>query len=102
MQATLPDAHPAALHLHDASCLNGMSAQGHAGIVHLTAAICCTSYHSAAAVGGELGTAVVFMHELAPPTAKTKGGCIVFMSVNAGIVFGILVAMIVNAAVPPG
>ncbi|WIA20600.1 hypothetical protein OEZ85_004984 [Tetradesmus obliquus] len=53
------------------------------------------------AVGGELGTAVVFMHELAPPTAKTKGGCIVFMSVNAGIVFGILVAMIVNAAVPP-
>jgi hypothetical protein len=56
----------------------------------------------AAAVGGELGTAVVFMHELAPATAKTKGGCVVFMSVNAGIVFGILVAVIVNAAVPPG
>lgn len=29
-------------------------------------------------------------------------GCIAFISVNAGLAFGILVAMIVNAAVPPG
>lgn len=36
------------------------------------------------AVGGELGTAVVFMHELAPQQHKSKGGSIVFLGVTAG------------------
>lgn len=52
------------------------------------------------AVGGELGTAVVFMHELAPPGRKTRGGSIIFVGVTAGILMGIIVAMIVNAAIP--
>lgn len=34
------------------------------------------------AVGGELGTAVVFMHELAPAGGKTKGGSVVFLGVS--------------------
>lgn len=34
------------------------------------------------AVGGELGTAVVFMHELAPANHKTKGGSIIFLGVS--------------------
>lgn len=34
------------------------------------------------AVGGELGTAVVFMHELAPAGSKTKGGSIIFIGVS--------------------
>lgn len=36
------------------------------------------------AVGGELGTAVVFMHELAPAKHKTKGGSIIFLGVSWG------------------
>ena len=42
------------------------------------------------------------MHELAPAGSKTKGGSIVFMGVTAGILMGIIVAMIVNAAIPRG
>lgn len=54
------------------------------------------------AVGGELGTAVVFMHELAPSGKKTKGGSVIFVGVTAGIMMGTIVALIINAAIPPG
>jgi MFS family permease len=54
------------------------------------------------AVGGELGTAVVFMHELSPSGGKTKGGSIIFVGVTAGIMMGQIVALIVNAAIPTG
>mgnify|MGYP001807745160 FL=1 len=54
------------------------------------------------AVGGELGTAVVFMHELSPSGGKTKGGSIIFMGVTAGIMMGQIVALVVNAAIPIG
>jgi hypothetical protein len=40
------------------------------------------------------------MHELAPAGHKTKGGSIVFVGVTAGIMSGLIVAMVVTAAMP--
>lgn len=54
------------------------------------------------AVGGELGTAVVFMHELAPAKHKSKAGSIVFIGVTTGIMMALILSMIVSAAIPPG
>lgn len=48
----------------------------------------------------ELHVQVVFMHELAPAGHKTKGGSIVFLGVTAGIMSGLIVAMVVTAAMP--
>lgn len=36
------------------------------------------------AVGGELGTAVVFLFELSPSGAKSKGSSVVFLGVTCG------------------
>lgn len=54
------------------------------------------------AAGGELGTAAVYMYELAPSRARSKGSSIIFVSVTAGILLGIVVTMILTASTTTG
>jgi MHS family proline/betaine transporter-like MFS transporter len=54
------------------------------------------------AMGGEFGAAMVYLHEIAPPSCKTLAGSVGYVSLGIGVMLGILMTVFMMTVTTPG